>query len=242
MIPVNKSQYARQGAKEFSRCVEFVSRLPHVASLNLPICQENSGAVYWSMKEVLLSLIWDDNFQQLFPSYFKALNKDCKLHEIVLPQNAFLLSFEVASTFEFNLSDVYEVTLNNHTSCMVVLQEDAIIKAIYVDASFYTKVGQEFCIVFDVMYAKTGTEAVVESFYRVVEKQEMDGGQSIPVLANRAKVDWCFPPILQCEKALAEMAKLYIHGDNSLGLKRHHVPVYKTKQTFGNSLVLSSLG
>ena len=91
------------------------------------------------------------------------------------------------------------------------------------------------------MYAKTGTEAVAESFYRVVEKQEMDGGQSIQVLANRAKVDWCFPPILQCEKALLEMTKLYINGDSTLGLKRHHIPVYKSKQSSGTSIVLERI-
>ena len=35
------------------------------------------------------------------------------------------------------------------------------------------------------MYAKSGTEAVAESFYRVVEKQEMDGGQSLKAIVQR---------------------------------------------------------
>ena len=202
-IPVNQSEFAKQGAEEFSRCARFVSRLPHVAALNLPLCEERSGEVFWSLKKVLLSFVWGDTFQSLFALFFKILNKDGKLEEIHLPQNAFLLEFETTSgsSREFSLSDVYAITLNNKVSYTVVLQEDVIIQALYTDASFYTRVGQEFCILFDIMYAKTGTEAVVESFYRVVEKQEMDGGQSIQVLGNRAKVDWCFPPILQCEKA-----------------------------------------
>lgn len=91
------------------------------------------------------------------------------------------------------------------------------------------------------MYAKSGTEAVAESFYRVVEKQEMDGGQSLEVLSNRAKVDWCFPSILQCERSLTEMAKLYIDGSKSLGLQRHHIPVFKTKQSTDLSKVLKRL-
>ena len=242
-IPVNQSKFAKQGAEEFSRCVRFVSRLPHVAALNLPLCEERSGEVFWSLKKVLLSFVWGDTFQSLFALFFKILNKDGKLEEIHLPQNAFLLEFETTSgsSREFSLSDVYAITLNNKVSYTVVLQEDVIIQALYTDASFYTRVGQEFCILFDIMYAKTGTEAVVESFYRVVEKQEMDGGQSIQVLGNRAKVDWCFPPILQCEKAFSEMAKLYIHGDKALGLKRHHVPVYKSKQSSGSSIVLDRI-
>ena len=153
------------------------------------------------------------------------------------------MSFEIASseTREFSLCDVYDITLSNKDTYTVVLQEQEIIQALYNDASFYSRVGQEFCIIFDIMYAKTGTEAVAESFYRVVEKQEMDGGQSIQVLANRAKVDWCFPPILQCEKALLEMTKLCINGDSTLGLKRHHIPVYKSKQSSDTSIVLKRI-
>jgi hypothetical protein len=52
-----------------------------------------------------------------------------------------------------------------------------LIEALNTDSQFYSKVGQEFCIVFDIFYSKTGTEAVAESLYPVVEKQEMDGGQ-----------------------------------------------------------------
>ena len=71
-------------------------------------------------------------------------------------------------------------------------RNNLLIEALYTDSQFYSKVGQEFCIVFDIFYSKTGTEAVAESLYRVVEKQEMDGGQSISVLGNRAKIDWFF--------------------------------------------------
>ena len=53
---------------------------------------------------------------------------------------------------------------------------------------------------------------MAESFSRIVEKQEKDGGQTISVLGNGAKIDWCFPPIVRCERALDEMAKLYVNG------------------------------
>ena len=98
----------------------------------------------------------------------------------------------------------------------VVLKEECVIKALYMDVEFYTTVGQEFCLVFEIMYVKTGTEAVVESFYRVVEQQEMHGGQSLEILGARAKVDWCFPPMVQCDNALTEMAKMYLHGIRNL--------------------------
>ena len=83
------------------------------------------------------------------------------------------------------------------------------------------------------MYAKTGTEALAESFYPVVEKQEMEGKQSLDVLALQAKIDWCLPPVLQCGVALAEMAHLCI-GDKKCGLKKHYAPIYRDKRSIEN--------
>ncbi len=131
--------------------------------------------------------------------------------------------------------------LSDERALRVVLQEQLLIEALYTDSQFYSKVGQEFCIVFDIFYSKTGTEAVAESLYRVVEKQEMDGGQSISVLGNRAKIDWFFPQIVKCERALDEMAKVYLNGDKSLGLKKHRVPVYKDNKSLRNSKDVSKV-
>ena len=60
-----------------------------------------------------------------------------------------------------------------------------------------------------------------------MDAQEKDGGQSQEVLTMPTKLDWCLPSIIQCEKALSGMAKLYIEGDKSLGLKKHFIPIYK---------------
>ena len=86
---------------------------------------------------------------------------------------------------------------------------------------------EEFCIIFDIFYAKAGMEAIVESFYKLMATQEKDGGQSQNVLTKRTKVDWCLPSLIQCKKTLSAMADLYINRDKSLGLKRHFVPIYK---------------
>ena len=39
------------------------------------------------------------------------------------------------------------------------------------------------------MYEKTGTGSVVGSFCGVLQNEDMDGGQSLEVFANRAKTD-----------------------------------------------------
>ena len=79
---------------------------------------------------------------------------------------------------------------------------------------------------------KSGTEATAESFYRVVEKQEMEGGQTIDVLMNRAKIDWCLPSVIQRDSAITEMAKLYINGDKELGLAKRYIPVYRDRRSW----------
>ena len=73
--------------------------------------------------------------------------------------------------------------LSDTTEFLVILQEDAVIKALYKNPLFYQAVGREFCVIFEVMYSKTGTEAVAESVYRVAENQEQHGPQGIEVLA-----------------------------------------------------------
>ncbi len=52
---------------------------------------------------------------------------------------------------------------------------------------------------------QSGTEAVAESFYRVVEKQEMEGGQSNSVLMNCVNIDWSLPSVIQCDSALSDI-------------------------------------
>lgn len=111
--------------------------------------------------------------------------------------------------------------MSDRSSFTAVLQDENIIQMLYCDPTFFEAVGREFCIIFDILYAKAGTEAIAESFYRVMETQEKDGGQSQNVLIMRTNVDWCLAPLIQCENSLSAMADLYIKGDESLGLKRH---------------------
>lgn len=80
-------------------------------------------------------------------------------------------------------------------------------------------------------YTKTGTEEVAESFYRVMNMQEQDGGQNLETLGLRSIIDWCLPAVLQCERRIKEIAKIFIEGDRKKGLKKHQIPVYQNRQT-----------
>jgi hypothetical protein len=77
------------------------------------------------------------------------------------------------------------------------------------------------------------TEAPAESHYRVLDNQEMDGGQDISTLSMRARIDSCFPATIQCQRPIEKIAALYLNGDKDLGLKGHHIPVYRDSRSVG---------
>lgn len=234
--PVNNREFSELGANEFRRCVNFSSQMPHVSEKNFELCSELSSTVFWRLKKTLIAVVWGDMLHTHFPNFFKKISLDDEgifsLQDVVFEEGVFVTRFQEGTPRQFTLSEVFEVTLNNGKMIDVLFKEEAVIESLYNDSSFYSAVGQEFCLVFDIFYAKCGTEAVAESFYRVVDKQEMDGGQSIKVLMNRAKVDWSLPSVLQCDAALNEMAKLYINGDKERGLSRHMIPVFRDRRAW----------
>ena len=79
--------------------------------------------------------------------------------ERFIKEGSKVVEFSEAVPSEFTLSEVFHVKLGNGESLEVVLKEECVIKALYMDVEFYTTVGQEFCLVSDIMYAKTRTEA-----------------------------------------------------------------------------------
>ena len=73
--------------------------------------------------------------------------------------------------------------------------------------------GKECCIALDLALAMSGCEAVVESYYSVMNTQSKAGGQLNETLVQRTNVDWCFLMPMQCEETIKDVATLYIDGD-----------------------------
>ena len=243
-MPVKKPVFMQVGLEEFRRCVAFASKLPHVEEMtqkeNLELDESFAGVIFWKIKAFIIEIIWGKEFERFFPKLFKRVSGE-KLVTTTFPQGQYVTKFAVQNE-GFDLLDKFHVDLSDGSSSVYVLQEEEVIRMMYTNPSFYDAVGREFCIIYDIFYAKAGTEAIAESFYRVMDSQEKDGGQSQEVLTMRTKLDWCLPSIIQCENALSGMAKIYIDGDKSLGLKRHFIPVYKdARSARDKSLVMERL-
>ena len=195
-----------------------------------------SSAVFWHFKKALIEVVWGDLFSSHFSRFFKKIvekaNGNFSSEVLVIPDGVKITSFVKSSLPQFSLYEVFTAEFTNSEKMEILFDEQIFIESLYTDSSFYSVVGQGFCLVFDIFYAKSGTEAVAESFYRVVEKQEMEGGQSLGVLMNHAKIAWCLPSVIQCESALTEIAKLYINGDKELGLAQHFIPLYRDQRSW----------
>ncbi len=138
-VPINKSVFSKIGASAFKECVKFVANLPHVKELNLALCEELSSSIYWHVKETLISIVWGELFQSLFPKFFMKLEiKKGKntLQDLQLKKNVYVTSFKKADLEEFLLTEAYSVSFNNGETMTVLLQEQNVIKAIYMDPEF----------------------------------------------------------------------------------------------------------
>jgi hypothetical protein len=211
--------------------------MPHIRNKNLEIGSALASTMFWRLKKVLISIVWGDMFPTQFIQFFKMIiikdNKEFSLKYLVVPEGVIVTKFLEGTRQRFTLSDVFDLELSNGVKMNVLFEDEVLIKSLYTDLSFYSAVGQEFCLIFDIFYAKSGTEAVAESFFRVVDKQEMEGGQSTQVLMNHAKVDWCLLSVIQCDSALNEMANMYINGNNEdRGLNKHHIPVFRDRRSW----------
>ena len=110
--------------------------------------------------------------------------------------------------------------------CTARLDQAKAFSTFYTNEAKYQAAGKEFCIALDVAQAMSGSEAVVESYYFVMNTQSKAGGQLNDTLNQRTNVDWCFPMPLQCVETIREVASLYLDGNKEIGLPRHEIQVF----------------
>ena len=94
----------------------------------------------------------------------------------------------------------------------VRLSERCFYKSFYSNKDLYDIVYTPSCALLDIVLAKGGPEAIVESFYNSMHHQQQSGGQSNSTLVQRTKVNWCLPSLKNCESIIKESICLYLEG------------------------------
>eukprot|EP00794_Sanderia_malayensis_P002259 gene2259-2590_t len=170
--PVSKKEFSKLGLEAFKKCVRFVSGLPHIVEQNFELSEDFAFTIFWSSKSALVEAIWGSLFCNHFSVFFREVVSlgvgKCEVRQIKRESvgDHYVVKFSIFSSPEFTLANLFEVKTSNGKKMVVALEERNVIELLYIDEVFYTLVGSEFCLVFDIMYAKTGTEAAAESFYR----------------------------------------------------------------------------
>ena len=86
----------------------------------------------------------------------------------------------------FALGNRYAITVQNSGQQFIAeLNETEVYRSIYTDEHLFTTIGIEGCVSIDIALAKGGTEAMVESYYSVMNSQKKSGGQQSETLALR---------------------------------------------------------
>ena len=116
--------------------------------------------------------------------------------------------------------DLYSLKLSNGDRVLARLDEAAFFE-FYINEEVYSAAGQEVCLLLDVALGASGCEAVVEGVYSVAKVHKMSGGQGNESLMQRAIVDWCLSHPVACPGTMKSITRLYLDGDQTLGLKRH---------------------
>ena len=86
-------------------------------------------------------------------------------------------------------SSVFRFTLENGEYIIASLNETSLTHEMYTNKDLYTRLGQSFCLVYDVSLGKGGSEAVVESIYSVLKSQQPHGNLTNHVLVARTSID-----------------------------------------------------
>lgn len=125
--------------------------------------------------------MWGEKFTSHFCKFFKKImkkdNGDLSSEPLSIPDGIAMTTFQRSTGPQFSLSEVFEVELSNEEKMKVFFDEEAQIEALYTDSSIQPLVKSFVLFLTSFMRRVSGTEAVAESFYRVVEKQEMEGGR-----------------------------------------------------------------
>ncbi|CAB3994774.1 Hypothetical predicted protein, partial [Paramuricea clavata] len=106
--------------------------------------------------------------------------------------------------------------------------ESKVASLLYTNEILYDKAGSVAMTAFDIATSIGGSEAIVESFYSVMDTQRQVR-QLHTTLENRTILDWATSNMLNLEDVISKAAKLYVDGSSSLKLPRHRVRVMKKK-------------
>ncbi len=134
----------------------------------------------------------------------------------------------MTSDVQLHLSKLFSFEFLGFTQFLASISEEAVTSLMYTNEALWQKAGQVAMIAFDIGLTMGGSEALVESFYSVMDTQRKVK-QNHATLENRAILDWSTRNVLRLEDVITKAAKIFVDGDREKNMQRHRVGCLKKK-------------
>ena len=128
------------------------------------------------------------------------------------PLDASLVLFEPVPSN--TLDAVFKMKFASGKEYNVRLHKQNVFSSFYFQEDIYSILQPESCAVLDIVLAKGGPEANVESHYSCMRAQQQSRGQSNETLSRRTKLNWCLPSLEKCDDIIHESVNLCLRGDD----------------------------
>ena len=180
-----EGQLGKYGKENFEKLFDYVCSLEHVQALasdenndELLFDSAFANTIHLKIKQALKKALWKEDGQHLLRWFGLP---DGKAYGPLQK-----LELAVDDDMPFALGNRYAITVQNSGQQFIAeLNETEVYRSIYTDEHLFTAIGIEGCVSIDIALAKGGTEAVVESYYSVMNSQKKSGGQQNETLALR---------------------------------------------------------
>jgi len=137
-----------------------------------------------------------------------------------------IIHFAKFNSNKFTIDQLYTIKINNsETTYIIKCDTKLLLYHIYTNPLLYRKISVEGCIIIDVAFSMSGSEAIVESYYSVMKTHRKDGGQHNDTLDMRTLVDWSLPAPINCPKTVTKIGAVYRCGSAKGRVGRHRTPV-----------------
>ena len=229
ILRVDRGALEQHGKRSFQAFFERVCRLKHVVEAqskdpSLDFDPRLSDIVYAKLKSVVFRLLWDPEWASYLEQVFCPVDTESKVDGRLLslrrqPWDSSLHDNDLRFIAVFAASG----------TTVVEWSETNFYRLFFTEREIYSAAGVAAATSVDISLASGGPEAIVESFYGVMDSQRQTGGMDNRTLSQRTKLDWVLPDITQCQSIVKEAASLYIRGGK--GLKRHYMMPYAENVT-----------
>lgn len=253
-IKIKEGELEEHGVTEFKLFFKEVCALKHIAELNDERFDSRMySSVLRDWKGCIRFLVWHKDMTTILLSCLKPLkpvvSEDGNGPNGITSQlksdfETSLVKMELVPAKKSQLAtdDIFLFQFANHAPFQARVNEEEVVRVLYTNELLFTKAGPVAMTSFDIAMSMGGSEAIVESFYSVMDTQKQVRQHHV-TLEDRTILDWATSNVLNCEDVVARAAKLYVDGMAEKRLPRHRVGNLKRKScnSFKASQVLTRL-